>query len=116
MEAGLANPLWEFAAVWLMITVPLGATAVACIDATVAVGWRRAMMVPFGIAMASIAHALPVAVGAASLTILSPGILDIVSLCGAAYMVFCGLRCLTRKPITVQHSQPNPKGSLFLVG
>ena len=85
--------IWlTFVLVWIATGLPPGPNAVACVAAAVANGAPRAFLVPAGIGLACVIHALIVTLGLSALLLASAELWTLLRWLGAAYLAWLGIR------------------------
>ncbi len=106
-----------FASVAALLVVSPGATMVVVADAAIEGGRRAALWTVAGIGTANATMALAAALGVAAIVHGMPGTLRAISMAGAAYLAWLGVRALWRavrgeEPLPVaSHAGPKPSAS-----
>ena len=87
-----------FGVVFTLLGLPIGPNAVTTVAAAVANGLPKGFLVPMGIAVASVIHALVAALGFGALLLASAELFTALKWLGAAYLLWLGIRLWWREP------------------
>lgn len=89
-----------FAAIWTLLSLPLGPNAINCITAGVSNGTRRALWTVLGIAIAGLTHMTIAILGFGTLLLAYAELYLVLKWLGIAYLTWLGIS-LWRKPATL---------------
>ena len=90
------HDLASFAILWFFLAVPIGPNALISIDSSIQYGWPRALMVPLGIAVASIIYSSLSLTVLAYFLKLAPVLFKLIIILGSFYLLYLGYKILTR--------------------
>lgn len=81
----------RFVTIWIVVTIPVGPNAVACMTAAVTHGAWRALWVASGVTFASVAHSLLATFGFSALILTYGDAFHILKWLGIAYLMSVGI-------------------------
>lgn len=90
------HELISFAILWFFLAAPIGPNALISIDSSIQYGWPRAVMVPLGIAVASIVYSSLSLTVLAYLLKLAPVLFKLIIVLGSLYLLYLGYKILMR--------------------
>jgi homoserine/homoserine lactone efflux protein len=89
----------RFVAIWIVVTLPVGPNAVACMTAAVSHGAWRAQWVAIGVTFASVTHSLLATFGFSALILTYGEAFHIVKWLGIAYLMSIGISIWRRSTV-----------------
>ena len=95
-----------FVVLWTLVGLPVGPNAIACMTATVANGWARALWVAVGITLASVVHSLIAAFGFGALLLAYAELFHLLKWLGVAYLVWLAIGLWRRPALNVAVDRP----------
>lgn len=94
-----------FAVVFFMLSLPVGPNAIHTIATAVSVGLPKGFLVPLGMGIASVIHALLASLGFGALLLVSADLFAVLKWLGAAYLLWLAIRLWRSPPANFTQSR-----------
>ncbi|MBM3741182.1 MAG: LysE family translocator [Actinobacteria bacterium] len=102
------SALWSFTAASLALLVIPGPAVIFILNRSVADGRAIGLSAVGGLELGTLMHVLAATVGLSAVLAASEGAFNIVKYLGAIYLIFVGLRTLSRRPAAIDMASGSP--------